>query len=147
MTPTSDTVLTQFGFAADIGSAHLARSYMLDELQALLHYVAQSRAPAAPSIRPPSLKTTASANAQARRASSPSGTCLDLYALDPAVPIFRTLRYFWSRDAAAQPLLALLCACARDPLLRQTADVHSEAAGGRRRAAQRHGGLPGADLP
>src|SRR5574343_541544 len=43
-----------------------------------------------------------------------------LYALDPANPIFRALWRLWSLDEAAQPMLALAVALARDPLLRGT---------------------------
>jgi hypothetical protein len=43
-----------------------------------------------------------------------------LYALDPTNPIFRALRRLWSLDEAAQPMLALAVAVARDPLLRGT---------------------------
>ena len=48
----------------------------------------------------------------------------ELYALDPAVPLFRVLRRLWvfdRRDPRGQRLLALLAALARDPLLRLTA--------------------------
>ena len=45
----------------------------------------------------------------------------ELYALDPRVPIFRVLRRLWLVDAPGRPLLAMLCALARDPLLRSTA--------------------------
>jgi hypothetical protein len=45
----------------------------------------------------------------------------ELYGLDPRITVFRALRRFWERDAAGRPLLALLCALARDPLLRATA--------------------------
>lgn len=45
----------------------------------------------------------------------------ELYALDPACAIFRVLRRLWSRDEPGRPLLALLAALARDPLLRATA--------------------------
>lgn len=45
----------------------------------------------------------------------------ELYALVPPVPIFRALRALWEVDAASQPVLALLCALARDPTLRATA--------------------------
>ena len=44
----------------------------------------------------------------------------ELYALDPAVPIFRVLRRLWAVDKAGRPLLALQCAIARDPLLAAT---------------------------
>lgn len=41
-----------------------------------------------------------------------------LYGLDGANPIFRLMRRLWPSDLSAQPLLALLVALARDPLLR-----------------------------
>jgi hypothetical protein len=44
-----------------------------------------------------------------------------LYALDPKVLVFRAFRDFWYRAEEGRPLLALLCAGARDPLLRMTA--------------------------
>ena len=45
----------------------------------------------------------------------------ELYALDRDVPIYRVLRNLWSMDEPGRPLLALLCAIARDPLLAATA--------------------------
>ncbi len=46
----------------------------------------------------------------------------ELYVLKPEVLVFRALRELWYEDAEAQPLLALLCALARDVLLRSTAE-------------------------
>ena len=45
----------------------------------------------------------------------------ELYALDEAVPLFRLLRELWPIDEPGRPMLAFLCASARDPLLRMTA--------------------------
>ena len=45
----------------------------------------------------------------------------ELYALDPAVPLFRVMRTCWYADKNGQAVLALLLALARDPLLRLTA--------------------------
>jgi hypothetical protein len=45
----------------------------------------------------------------------------ELYALDVGVPLFRTLRRVWGLDPKGQPLLALLAAIARDPMLAATA--------------------------
>jgi hypothetical protein len=42
---------------------------------------------------------------------------LELYSLDPKVPIFRNMLYFWQRDKEARPLLALMCAVCRDGIL------------------------------
>ncbi len=45
------------------------------------------------------------------------------YSLDRDVPLFRALRALWDADEAGQPLLALLCVAARDPVFRATADL------------------------
>jgi len=47
----------------------------------------------------------------------------ELYALDVSVPIFRILANLWAIDATSHPLLALLAALARDPLLLATAPL------------------------
>ena len=47
----------------------------------------------------------------------------ELYGLDPRLPLFRVLRRLWTADEAGRPLLAVLCALARDPLLRATAPI------------------------
>jgi len=41
-----------------------------------------------------------------------------LYGLDPRLPAYRALVRLWKVDAESRPLLAMLCAQARDPLLR-----------------------------
>ena len=45
----------------------------------------------------------------------------ELYGLNRRLPLFRTLRWLWTIDEDGRPLMALLCALARDPLLRSTA--------------------------
>lgn len=47
----------------------------------------------------------------------------ELYALDTNVLLFRLMRDLWQRHESSRPLLALLIALARDPLLRTTAPV------------------------
>jgi len=44
----------------------------------------------------------------------------ELYALSPTVPLFRVLRRLWDIDEPGRPLIGLLCALARDPLLLAT---------------------------
>lgn len=44
----------------------------------------------------------------------------ELYGLDPTVALFRVLRRLWDLDEHGRPLLALLVALARDPLLAAT---------------------------
>ena len=46
----------------------------------------------------------------------------ELYGLDPKIAPFRVLRKLWNIDKNSQPLLALLLALARDPLLLGTAE-------------------------
>lgn len=47
----------------------------------------------------------------------------ELYGLDVSVPVFRAFRGLWERNDRDRPLLALLCALARDPLLAATVDA------------------------
>jgi len=47
----------------------------------------------------------------------------ELYGLDRGIPIYRVLRRLWDVDVAGRPLMAILCALARDPLLRASAAV------------------------
>jgi hypothetical protein len=47
----------------------------------------------------------------------------ELYGLDADMLVFRMLRRFWHEDGAGRPILALLCACARDPLLRASSSL------------------------
>ena len=45
----------------------------------------------------------------------------ELYGLDHKYPVFRVLRRLWDMDEEGHPLLAILCALTRDPLLRLAA--------------------------
>jgi len=47
----------------------------------------------------------------------------ELYALDHNVLVFRALRDLWAADQDAQPLLAMLSATARDPIVRASAET------------------------
>jgi hypothetical protein len=46
---------------------------------------------------------------------------IEMYSLDPRLSLFRVLRHLWRVDPGGRPLLAMLAALARDPLLRTTA--------------------------
>ena len=43
---------------------------------------------------------------------------VELYGMSPSIPIFRVFRRWWREDEPSRPLLALMLAIARDPLLR-----------------------------
>lgn len=61
----------------------------------------------------------------------------ELYALDLDVTLFRLMRSLWDIDEKARPMLALLAALARDPMLRVTAPVVIAMAEGEEIARQR----------
>jgi len=47
----------------------------------------------------------------------------ELYGLDPRLAVFRCFRQLWESDSVGRPLLGVLCASARDPILRTSAQV------------------------
>ncbi len=104
------------GFNKGKGSIHTKRTMMLNELTILMEKVKNLEASfndyreaivEENCLRKPSMATR-EYTAEYLRA---------LYALDPDVILFRVLRYFWSRDLTGHPLIAFLCAFARDPIL------------------------------
>ncbi len=109
------------GFDNGPGGAHTSRTMMLSELRLLLatcHPSATYEEYRAASVEENCLlKQTATTRLRSLRA------LRELYGLDRRVLIFRALRDLWEVDEGAQPLLACLCANARDPLLRSSADV------------------------
>ncbi len=109
----------EVGFRLGDKGTHTSRTMMLDELSAAF----------------------AATNADATRAqyaeAAIDGNCFskttvatrrltnqrlgELYGLDPEMPLFRILRDLWDKDENGRPLLAVLVAMARDPLLLATA--------------------------
>lgn len=112
--------LAHFGFSFEIGGAHIARTMMYDELANLLDFVATPDAGKevyAKAIEDENClgKRSGQARKLTRR------HLVSLYALDPSVTLFKALLYFWQRDQAGRPLVALLCAFSRDAVLRMSA--------------------------
>jgi len=120
MTDKNIDKLTRFGFRFARGGVHTARTMMFAELDALLSYI---NAPGA--AKSDYLRAIDQDNCLGKRSGKTRKLTyrhlIDLYALDPTVLLFRTLVSFWQRDRAARPLVALLCAYARDPILRSNA--------------------------
>ncbi|MGI6304241.1 MAG: hypothetical protein ACOX52_24800 [Verrucomicrobiota bacterium] len=114
------TRLERFGFSFRRGGAHISRTMMLDELTALLAFVGDPAADR--SVYAYAIKAE---NCLGKRSFKTRqltyGHLVDLYALAPSRLLFRALVHFWERDVAGRPLLALLCAYARDAHLRATA--------------------------
>lgn len=115
-----EALLADLGFRFGINGPHAARTMMLEELRLLLANAAPqaSRAEYATAIVDGNVlgKPTRKARELTLRHLSA------LYSLDTANPIFRALRRLWLLNEAAQPMLALAAALARDPLLRGTQD-------------------------
>jgi hypothetical protein len=113
--------LRELGIVADSesGGTHTSRTMMLRELRRLL------------AVCPPDAtkddfaRAILTDNVLVKRSESTRMRSLrylrELYVLDCRSVLFRGLRELWDADVAAQPLLALLCSLARDPLLRSTA--------------------------
>ncbi|HBW23288.1 MAG TPA: hypothetical protein DEF68_07925 [Elusimicrobia bacterium] len=107
------------GFRFGDRGTHTSRTIMLEELSTLM----QDSDPATTRAEYRSLiidqnclgkRTAATRKLSDQRLS-------ELYGLDPRIMIFRLMRRLWQSDERGRPLLALLLALARDPLLRMTA--------------------------
>ena len=119
LSPTNEAV--QAGFRFGDKGTHTSLTMMLSELAELLGALPAdaSREDYASAIIDDNVlgKKTAST----RRAFNQRMG--ELYSLDLKLPIFRVLRRLWEIDDKGRPLIAMLCALARDPLLRITAPV------------------------
>lgn len=110
----------QFGFSYRRGSAHVARTMMLSELSHLLDSVPASSPSSEAYIR--GIEEDNCLGKRSRQTRMLTRRHLsELYSLRPDTTLFRTLRYLWQRDPEGRPLIACLCAFARDPLLRSSA--------------------------
>lgn len=107
------------GFRLGDKGTHTSRTIMLGELTAVL------AAEGPDAVRSDYARAIIEANCLAKPTASTrrltNQRLGELYALDPSVPIFRILRRLWDVDQIGRPLLALLAALARDPLLMATA--------------------------
>lgn len=107
-----------FGGANTYSGVSTSRTLMLKELSALLAVVPAASTQA--EYKQAIIEENALLKPSASTRSKTYSYLRDRYALDPDVPIFRLLRMLWNRDAEGQPLMALLVAVFRDPVLRAT---------------------------
>lgn len=107
------------GFRFGDRGTHTSRTIMLEDLSAALETASPtaSRADYATAIVEDNC--LAKATLATRRLSDQRLS--ELYALDSAVPLFRVLRRLWAVDEEGRPLVAILAALARDPLLAASA--------------------------
>ncbi len=118
----------QVGFKAGHNGPHISRTMMLAEFSCCLDALAPESARedyrAAIVTRNLLGKQTEATRRESFR------RLRELYALDPLVPLFRLYRELDARNTASRPLLAVLLAAARDPLLRATIPLVSGARDG-----------------
>ncbi|WP_293193651.1 hypothetical protein [Ottowia sp.] len=118
MTQQRQELLLQLGYRFGINGPHAARTMMLDDLRQLMSHTSPE------ATREDYASAVVDGNALGKPTRKARELALRhlaaLYALDPANPLFRALWRLWPLDEAAQPLLALAVALARDPLLRST---------------------------
>lgn len=118
--PKNKDTLLRFGFSFRKGGTHLARTMMLSDLKTLLAYADNPVAEKTVYQRAIEEENCLGKRSGKTRTLS-YNHLVELYALNPSILLVRALLFFWKRDLAGQPLLALLCAYARDPILRLTA--------------------------
>ncbi len=109
----------KLGFRSGEKGAHSSRTIMLDEITALL--AASPPDATRDDYRALIIGDNALAKRTAATRRSTYQRLSELYALDPRVLLFRVMRQLWQPHNCGRPLLALLLALARDPLLCLTA--------------------------
>lgn len=118
--PEKNNKLNYIGFNFKRGGAHTARTMMFEELTILLSYINHVNAEKADYLH-----AINDENCLGKRSSKTRlltyRHLVDLYSLDPDNILFRALLFFWNRDNTGQPLLAMLCTYARDPIFRFSA--------------------------
>lgn len=111
--------LRALGFRWGDKGTHTSRTIMLDELRSVLAHCRPD------ATRDEYLAAIHEDNCLGKRTVATrklsSQRLSELYGLDPEVSLFRILRRCWYADRDGQPLLAILLALARDPLLRASA--------------------------
>ncbi|MGQ0594997.1 MAG: hypothetical protein ACT4QB_20875 [Gammaproteobacteria bacterium] len=107
------------GFRAGERGTHTSRTIMLEELSHVL------KATPGDASREDYAGAIMEHNCLGKRTAATRKLSLqrltELYGLEARIVLFRVLRDLWGRHEASRPLLALLLALARDPLLRATA--------------------------
>ena len=112
------SIWEQMGFRFGDKGTHTSRTIMLRELSLLLDECEEV------AMCDDYIRAIVDCNCLGKRTAATrklSGQRMrELYGLDPSLLIFRALRQCWYVDEKGRPLLSLLTAMARDPLLRVT---------------------------
>ena len=124
----SAAALERFGIKLTPGGAHISRTMMLVELEALLAAVPANSPTSA--YREAILERNVLGKATVATRQKSLRHLRELYAVQDSVPIFGLLRELHGIDPASLPLLAFQVAWARDSLLRATTGALFPAAEG-----------------
>lgn len=119
----------RFGFVNDPVGPHASRTMLLSDLRLLLAVCPPDATMA--DYRAAVVDENALMKATMSNRRETFKRLSQFYTLNPNVALFRALRALWDADDASQPLLALLCVAARDPVFRATSDLVLAAAPGR----------------
>jgi len=103
------------GFIKEPAGTHTSRTLMLSELRRLLGSVGSTADYVDYEHAAVELNAVHKATLSTRRKTLRH--LRELYALSRSVILFRALQDLWAQEIDAQPLIACLCAAARDPLL------------------------------
>lgn len=109
------------GFRFGAKGTHTSRTLMLDELNLVLEVTGHDTRRLGYAAAIVDGNCLSKPTASTRRLSNQR--LGELYGLDPMIPLFRVLRRLWDIGPDGRPLLALLAAVARDPLLAATCPI------------------------
>ena len=112
-----DHELAHFGMKLSGGGAHLSKTMMFRELDALISTGASTPA----EFRSAALDQNTMGKATANTRRLTFNHLASLYGLTDPRPLTKAMLKIWSADAQARRLVVLLVALARDPLLRESA--------------------------
>lgn len=113
--------LLRFGYRFGRNGAHAARTMMLGEVSILLARVADVASPDLYKQEVVDYNVLGKPTLKARQLTFRHLS--DLYGLDPSMAVFRVFRTLWGQDEQSRPVLALMLALARDPMLRLSQDL------------------------
>ena len=117
--PAESPPLLRAGFRFGARGTHSSRNVMLGELSDLFDALPPD------ATRQQYVRAVLDDNALGKPTQSARRSACqrlsEIYGLDRRLAVFRVLRSLWEDDLPGRPLLAVLCALARDPLLRSTA--------------------------
>ena len=111
---------TEYGFRIKPGGAHVGKTMMLPDVRLL--FAASSPNTDYVELRRLVLEDNVLLKATVSNRKEVFARLTDLYGLQKEILLYRSLRTLWETGEQEQPLLALLCALARDTILQATAE-------------------------